>query len=236
MPKILKNIKTIILDLDDTLYDCSGTLVLRKMKQVAKSLSREICCSEEEAYRLQVETEELFGTKMNIYAKIAERYNLSPEYVEVLLKEFVHMDVSHIVPFRDTPGTLLQLKSLGYVLILVTFGEQRIQKKKIEVLGLDEDYFDEIIISDGKDGQTKKNSFRNILCRHKLNPNEIVCVGDKIEDELVAGKSLGMVTVLLKHGRHYHDYLKRRGEGCIKPDYSIKNIKDLMKLLSSIDV
>lgn len=64
-----KNIKAIILDLDDTLYDCSGTLVLRGRKHVAKVIARLINCSEEEAYHLQLEMEKKIWNKCEYLRK-----------------------------------------------------------------------------------------------------------------------------------------------------------------------
>ena len=45
---------------------------------------------------------------------------------------------------------------------------------------------------------------------YDLQPEEVICVGDKIDDELAASKSLGIVTVMFEHGRHYKAYLKYR--------------------------
>lgn len=224
-----KIIKAIIFDLDDTLYDCSGTLVLRGRRKVAKNLARLINCSEEEAYRLQMDTEEKYGVRVNIYEKIAALYHIPNTHAKELLEEFIHIDISDITPFSDVTDTLMQLKSQGYKLILVTSGDKQIQKKKIDVLGLHNKYFDNILIADRNNGQTKKESFLNIMQRYKLKPEEIVCIGDKIDDELTAGKSLGITTVMFEHGRHYTAYLKDKDKH-IKPDYSVRNIKDILKL------
>lgn len=227
---MLKNcwkIKVIIFDLDDTLYDCSGTLVLRGRRQVARTIARLTRCSEEEAYLLQLEMEEKYGTKANIYEKIVSFYNLPDTYTEKLLDEFINVDISNITLFPDVMDTLVQLKARGYKLILVTAGEKQIQKKKINVLGLHDNYFDEILIPDRNNGQTKKACFQEIMQRYNLEPEEILCVGDKIDDELTAGKSLGMVTVMFKHGRHFKRYLKDRDK-YMKPDYSVKHIKNLL--------
>ena len=215
--------------MDDTLYDCSGTLVLRGRRQAAKTIARIINCPEEEAYLLQLEMEEKYGTKANIYEQIVKLYNLSNTYAKELLKEFIHVDISNITLFPDVMDTLIQLKVQGYKLILVTSGEKQIQRKKIKALGLNDSYFDEIFIADRNNGQTKKDYFKEIMQRYDLNPEEIVCVGDKIDDELAASKSLGMITVMFKHGRHYKAYLKEQDK-YIKPDYSIKHIKDLLEL------
>jgi len=229
MVKNSGNIKAIIFDLDDTLYDCSGTLVVRGRRQVAKTIARLINTSEEEAYQLQLEMEEKYGVKSNIYEKIASHYHLPGTYALELLEEFVHVEISNIALFSDVIDTLMQLKSKGYRLLLVTSGDKEIQRKKIDVLGLNNRYFDDIIITARNKKQSKKACFQEIMKCYDLQPEEVICVGDKIDDELAASKSLGMVTVMFEHGRHYNAYLKVQDK-YIKPDYFIKHIKDILEL------
>ncbi len=233
MIKDSKNIKAIILDLDDTLYDCSGTLVLQGRRQVAKNIAKIINCSEEEAYNLQVEIEKKYGTKVNIYEKIVALYNLPNSYIKELLEEFIHIEISNISLFPDVTDTLIQLKMQGYRLILVTSGEKEIQDKKINVLGLSGGYFDDILVADRNNDQIKKACFQKVMRRYNLKPEEIMCIGDKIDDELTASRSLGITTVMFEHGRHYEAYL-REPHKYIKPDYSIKHIKDIFELRISV--
>ena len=229
MVKNSGNIKVIIFDLDDTLYDCSGTLVVRGRRQVAKTIAKLINCSEEEAYQLQLDMEEKYGVKANIYEKIVSHYHLLGTYAQELLEEFVHTDISDITVFPDVIDTMIQLKGRGYWMVLVTSGDKEIQRKKIDVLGLNNRYFDDIVITERNKGQPKKACFQEFMKRYDLQPEEVICVGDKIDDELAASKSLGMVTIMFEHGRHYKAYLKKQDK-YIKPDYSIRQIKDLLKL------
>lgn len=229
MVKNSGNIKVIIFDLDDTLYDCSGTLVVRGRRQVAKTIAKLINCSEEEAYQLQLDMEEKYGVKANIYEKIVSHYHLPGTYAQELLEEFVHTDISDITVFPDVIDTMIQLKGRGYWMVLVTSGDKEIQRKKIDVLGLNNKYFDDIVITERNKGQPKKACFQEIMKRYDLQAEEFVCVGDKIDDELTASKSLGMVTVMFEHGRHYNAYLKVQDK-YIKPDYFIKHIRNILEL------
>ena len=229
MVKNSGNIKVIIFDLDDTLYDCSGTLVVRGRRQVAKTIAKLINCSEEEAYQLQLDMEEKYGVKANIYEKIVSHYHLPGTYAQELLEEFVHTDISDITVFPDVIDTMIQLKGRGYWMVLVTSGDEEIQRKKIDVLGLNNRYFDDIVITERNKGQPKKACFQEIMKRYDLQAEEFVCVGDKIDDELTASKSLGMVTVMFEHGRHYNAYLKVQDK-YIKPDYFIKHIRNILEL------
>lgn len=227
-----KNVKAIIFDLDDTLYDCSGTLVVQGRKHAAKIIARLINCSEEEAYHLQVKMEGQYGTNVNIYEKIVVSRRLPHACIKELLEEFIYTDITGITLFPGVIETLKKLKAHGYKLILVTSGEKSIQNKKIQVLGLQHGYFDDIFIADRVAGQLKNGCFKEIIQRYHLKPEEIVCIGDKIEDELTASKSLGMITVMLEQGRHYRAYLKER-DNYIKPDYSIKQIKDVFRIINT---
>ena len=237
MVKNSGNIKAIIFDLDDTLYDCSGTLVLRGRRQVAGKIARLIKCSEEEAYSLQLEMEEKYGVKANIYEKIVSHYHLPGTYAQELLEEFVHINISDITAFPDVIETLKRLKAQGYRLVLVTSGDKEMQRKKIDALGLNNRYFDDIVITERNKGQSKKACFQEIMKRYDLQAEEGICVGDKIDDELSASKSLGMVTVMFEHGRHYKAYLKVQDK-YIKPDYFIKHIKDILglRILNNVQV
>jgi putative hydrolase of the HAD superfamily len=229
--KSISHIKACIFDLDDTLYDCSGTLVLEGRKKVAKTIAEKINCTEEEAYSLQWKIEQEHGVKTDIFEKIVSRYKLAPEDVEMFLNEYIHVDVTNITLFPDVSDTLKQLKNRGHILFLVTSGDEQIQGKKIDVLGLRDKYFDndKIFITERNKDETKRKCFQNILQRYNVKPEETACVGDKIDDELAAGYSLGLITVMIKHGRHYAFYMKEKDRH-IKPDYFIQNIKDFLSL------
>ncbi len=225
----MRNIKAVIFDLDDTLYDCSGTLVEQGRRQAAKMIARITNISEEKAYHLQGEFEEKYGTKVNVYEKIVTLYNLPDKYINQLLQEYIRVNISNITLFSDVVDSLVQLKSRDCKLFLVTSGEEQIQKKKIDVLGLNNSYFDDILITDRNNPQAKRACFYGIIQRYNLKPGEIICVGDKIDDEIAAGKSLGIVTVMFEHGRHYNSYRKSQDK-FMKPHYSIKYLKELLQL------
>lgn len=224
-------IKAIIFDLDDTLYDCSGTLVVRGRRQVAKTIAKLISCGEEEAFQLQNELEEKYGTKCNVYEYIVAMYDLHPSCGKRLLDEFMHIDISGIALFPRVIETLVQLKKQGYKLFLVTSGERQVQKNKIDMLGLGNNYFDKMLIVERDGEKKKKDYFMEIMRYCNLKSEEIMSVGDKIDDEITAAKTLGMITVMYEHGRHHKVFLQKHGMQ-IKPDYTIKNMSDILKLLS----
>ncbi|MBT3881335.1 MAG: HAD-IA family hydrolase [Candidatus Scalindua sp.] len=203
MPLISDQVEAIIFDLDDTLYDCSGTLVLKSKELAAKIISKAIKCSEAEALKLQLELEGRLGPKADITREISSLYNLSEEFCTEVSEAINDLNLEDTVLFPDAMDSINELKRVGYKLFLVTFGTREMQEKKIKVLGL-EKKFDEIIITENSRG--KEKCFKEILAKYDLEPKQVLCVGDKIKDEIDVGKRLGMSTALMKHGRHYHFY------------------------------
>ena len=224
MSLISDRIKAIIFDLDDTLYDCSGTLVLKSRKLAAKIISKAVKCSETEALKLQLELEDRLGPKADIFHKIANQYNLPEDFCEEISNTINTLEVEGAILFPGTMASIDELKRTGYKLFLVTFGNREIQEKKIKVLDL-ESAFDEIIITENPLG--KEKCFKEILAKYGLEPEQILCVGDKIKDEIEVGKRLGMSTALMKHGRHYHFYKSEINDG--EPYLHITKVSDLLR-------
>lgn len=224
MSLISARVKAIIFDLDDTLYDCSGTLVLKRKKLAAKIISKAIKCSEAEALTLQLEIEERLGPKADIAREIASLYNLSEGFCKEITNTINTPEVEDAVLFPDTMYAINELKRIGYKLFLVTFGNREIQEKKIKALGL-ERTFNEIIITENPRG--KEKCFNGILTKYDLQPEQVLCVGDKIKDEIEIGKRLGMPTALMKHGRHYHFYKSEINDA--DPYIHITKVSDLLE-------
>ena len=224
MSLISDRIKAIIFDLDDTLYDCSGTLVLKSRKLAAKIISKAIKCSETEALKLQLELEDRLGPKADIFHEIANQYNLPEDFCEEISNTINALEVEGATLFPGTMASIDELKRTGYKLFLVTFGNREIQEKKIKVLDL-ESAFDEIIITENPLG--KEKCFKEILAKYGLEPEQVLCVGDKIKDEIEVGKRLGMSTALMKHGRHYHFYKSEINDG--EPYLHITKVSDLLR-------
>ncbi len=223
MSLISDRIKAIIFDLDDTLYDCSGTLVLKSRKLAAKIISKAVKCSETEALKLQLELEDRLGPKADIFHKIANQYNLPEDFCEEISNTINTLEVEGATLFPGTMASIDELKRTGYKLFLVTFGNREIQEKKIKVLDL-ESVFDEIIITENPLG--KEKCFKEILAKYGLEPEQVLCVGDKIKGEIEVGKRLGMSTALMKHGRHYHFYKSEINDG--EPYLHITKVSDLL--------
>ena len=221
-------IKAVIFDLDDTLYDCTGSLIDASRSRAAKALVEAgLPCTEEEVYQLQKELTEKYGPYCHVFNEIVNKYNADSKLVTIAYKAYNSSEVSEIKPFPYVIPTLKELKEKGYKLFLLTVGVHERQEKKINILGL-KPYFDEMVISDQEIGLPMEDCMRDLIERHAINFREAVMVGDRVREELRIAKSLGMTTIQMLHGRLKNEPAVNE---CDKPDYKIKRIFQIATIL-----
>jgi len=223
-------IKALIFDLDDTLYDCSNTLSRDRRRELARVVARYKDCSEKEALKVLQGDEEV--RKYGRYEGLAHRLGLPPGFLNEIQAVLQRSpDLSQIRLFPNVPPTLQALRGRGLKIFLVTSGNLEEQEAKLNQLGL-RPLLDEVMIvkRDGE-GKAKGDCFQRLMKKYHLTPKEVMCVGDRIEDELAAAAALGMTTAMLRHGQHYERFaISSQKE--MEPDFFIKNIGELLGLLS----
>jgi len=225
--------KAIIFDLDDTLYDCTGSLLEASRKRAASAMvNAGLPCTEEKAYLLQKELSEKHGPYYPVFNEISNKFNMGHELVRSALKAYNSNEVTGIQLFPDVIPTLKKLAQEKYKLFLLTTGIYERQYKKIELLNL-KPYFDEIIINDQEVGLLMEDSFEAIVRKYSLSPQNVVVVGDRVRGELRIAKSKGMVTVQMLHGRFKDETAY---DSSNKPDYKIKRFFQLPTLLKLKDI
>ena len=225
--------KAIIFDLDDTLYDCTGSLLEASRKRAARAMvNAGLPSTEEEVYLLQKELSEKHGPYYPVFNEISNKFNMGHELVRSALKAYNSSEVTDIQLFPDVVPTLKKLAQEKYKLFLLTTGIYERQYKKIELLNL-KPYFDEIIINDQEVGLLMEDSFEAIVRKYSLSPQNVVVVGDRVRGELRIAKSKGMVTVQMLHGRFKNETAY---DSSNKPDYKIKRFFQLPTLLKLKDI
>ncbi len=226
-----EKIRGIIFDLDDTLFDCTGQLTQPAQRRAAQvlaaahpDLSIEAVCQQ------QVCLSQTHGSSGAI-REIGTQYHLPPDIAKRALDAYNSRDVETIALFPDVPSTLATLVQRGYALALVTAGHPERQGKKIRLLGLC-DYFGEVdntlILHDNRDGSDKGISLARAAKTLALSHAQILCVGDKLTDEIAAANTMGMTTVHLRHGRQKH---KKPQSPIERPDCEIDRVSQLLSLL-----
>jgi len=228
-------IKAVILDLDDTLYDCSGTLVKQAISRAVKKLIQEGIYEDEGALSQKVEQlVQKTRTKKDAFRAICVEYNISEEktneFVDLAIKAYNSDDNNYEIEVFPEIFPLLNYLKEKYKLYLVTDGSEVRQRMKIRKLGI-EGYFEEIYIMNIPDC-SKNNFFKKILIDNEFSPEEVVVIGDKVSSEIREGNSLGMHTVQFLHGHHRN---KQPNNELEIPDYKISKMSSLETVIKMIN-
>ena len=234
-----QKIKAIIFDLDDTLYDFSNKIWLKAIGRTIKFIiDNGLPMEFDKAYEIVKEYGEKLSTK-ELLSKIVKESGLQGEEAERLIelgrKHYYAWALDEnlqalLKPFPDVPQTLERLKK-RYKLILITFGLKEAQEKKIDVLGLRK-IFDLILISDLREEANKIRCFKEVVEKFNLKPEEVVSVGDKIDEEIRISNQLGMITVRILQGRHRRQVPKDK---LSMPRFTINKISQLPSILNVLE-
>ncbi len=223
-------IKAFLFDLDDTLYDCTGQLVDSAQRRAAGSMVRAgLPLSQDEAYSKIIEVIDRYGPRANVFDILCEQYDVDLSVAEAGLNAYNTDTHEPIKPFSETVPVLAELR-VKYTLLLVTTGVSRRQQWKIDQLGI-AGLFKDIMVNDLETGRPKDECFQRLLEKHRLKPENVVCVGDRVHSEIKVANRLGMHTAQMLHGRYRHLSPKSDLE---EPDYKISNLRQLLLLPGKI--
>ncbi len=221
-------IKAVVFDLDDSLYDCTGTLIEASRRRAARVLAEAgLPMGEEEALRLQRDLAEEHGPHFLVFDEIARQYGLDNDAIDAAYRAYQSDEVGEISLFPDVLPTLEFLRSQGVLCLLLSSGLHRRQSTKIEKLGLC-DAFDEVMINDADRGVLLSECLRYLLEKHRLRGGEVLLVGDRPSEEIRAGNDLGALTAQMMHGRFSSFEPRDERE---RPDYRISGVFQVPTLL-----
>ncbi|MEC3879705.1 HAD family hydrolase [Parapedobacter sp. 10938] len=177
--------KVIIFDLDNTIYPVAS---------IAKGLFGDL-------YRLIGAdgryTGEFEDIKYNIERKpfqlVAAEFHFNEELTALALALLADLEYNGpMAPFDDYPLT----RDIDCLKFLVTTGFTKLQWSKIRQLNLQADFEACYVVDPASSQQTKKDVFAGIMDKYRLNPEEVLVVGDDLQSEIKAGRELGIDTVV----------------------------------------
>ncbi|MFW5923725.1 MAG: uridine diphosphate-N-acetylglucosamine-binding protein YvcK, partial [Planctomycetota bacterium] len=194
--------RAVIFDLDDTLYDCTGSLIRVSRRRAAEQLvDAGLPLSVEETVELQGKLAEAHGPHFLVFDEIGRQYDLPPEAIKRAYRAYNSEHIGNdIRPFPDAIPALTRLGRRGIKRIMLTMGYHPRQQTKIDELGL-RDHLDDVLINDVDRGVPMGECMRYVLDKHNLNPGEVLVVGDRPSEEIRYGNELGMDTAQMLHGR-----------------------------------
>jgi FMN phosphatase YigB (HAD superfamily) len=130
---------------------------------------------------------------VHAFDKVAKEHGFSDEMHDAGWKAFAELEVR--VPMCGY-GDLDILPDLGVRRFLVTSGFRRLQESKVRALGV-AGQFDEVIIDalDEPGRRGKERVIADLVRKYRLDPAEVLVVGDDPESELASARKLGLRAV-----------------------------------------
>jgi len=225
--------KAVVFDLDDTLFDCTGSLVEESRLRAAEVLVEAgLPMSVDEAAAMQKELADSYGPYFMVFDEIGRRYDLGSDALNAAFRAYNSEEVGDIRPFPDVVPTLRLLRRQGILCLLLTVGHHRRQDVKLKKLGLEAE-FDGVLVNDTDRGAPLNECLRYFLRKYNLHPSEVLIVGDRPGVEIRAGNELGTATAQILGGRFR---LAEPRDQFEVPDYRISHIFQVPAILRLADM
>jgi putative hydrolase of the HAD superfamily len=180
MPK-----KAIILDLDNTIYPVAS---------IGNELFHPLFKMIEQSGEYTGDIEEIKKAIMRTpFQKVASAHNFSNTLKEQGIELLAGLTCTmEMAPFEDYN----EVRAFPCKKFLVTTGFTRMQQSKVEKLNIARDFEEVHIVDPQLSNQTKKSVFKDIIDRHRLEPTDVLVVGDDPNSEIKAALELGIEAVL----------------------------------------
>lgn len=210
-------------DLDDTLYP-EITYVYSGFNAVASFLADEFSLNREELLNKLISELNLSG-RGKVFDKVLSLYEL---YTKNLVKKCVSVYRTHEPEIKLDPAAikvLTKLQEQNIPLYLITDGNKAVQNKKVEALGL-YDEFERVFITHRFGLKYSKPSpycFFKITEKESVDPQEVIYIGDNPNKDFVGIKPHGFNTVRVNQGMFENKYVDEEHQA----DIEISNISEI---------
>ena len=224
-------IRSVIFDLDDTLYDCLGQRVRVAHRCAARAMVKAgLKAGVDAVYRARMQAFRRDPILRSIDAEVCSRFDAAdPEAISHAAREaYFHCPVGKLTLFPGTLPLLRHLQRRGVRSYVVSFGEPKTQHAKVRSLGLENHpLLEDVLYADRNKLLTKEAAFRTIQLATGLPAEQMLVVGDRPMSEIRAGKLLGMHTVRIRRG----EFAIQEPEGPEEEaDYVVRNISEIKRL------
>ena len=194
-------IKSIAIDLDDTLLDTSGILAPQATREAFSSLIENgLSLTLTECESMRVELIKSLSHR-DVFEKLANEYGT--DATRAAVKQVIDLFYSPILPdklplLEGARANLDYLKT-KYALYLVTAGTEISQLRKARALSIEKD-FKKIFVVNSLIKKRKKDSFLEILSLEKIAPEELLVIGNSISSEMTDAMLINAVTCYFEFG------------------------------------
>jgi len=225
-------IKAVLFDLDDTLTDFWGfkneciNVAVQAMIRAGLKIDRKQ--ADEFVHELFkkhiIEKEDIFQDLLKeTTGQVDEKILLEG------LRAYRERRITLLKPYPEVIETIKELKK-SYKIGIISDAPRKKVLLRLERMGIENEMFD-VLMSFNDTNQVKPHPlpFQKAIEKLKLNPDEVLMVGDSIHKDMAGAKALGMHTCLAVYGR------TQKPLACPKDaDFMANRFSDLLKIVKEI--
>jgi len=223
----MKQIKAILFDLDNTLVDFMKMKKEACRSAISAMVDNGLKMDKNEGYRKLILTYFKVGIESDrAFTEFLKRETreINPKILASGINAYLETKSKFLKLYPDVIPTLTKLKEKGLILAIVTDAPkvkayQRLLAMKIE------NFFDFVI--GFEDTEKKKKTvfpLKMAIEKLKLEPEEIMMIGDSMKRDVIPAKRLNVISVFAKYG-------SSEEIGRIKPDFMINDFSDILKIV-----
>lgn len=193
-------LKAVFFDIDDTLYDTSGFAKLARKAALNMMIDAGLPLDSTEAYKLLREIIAQKGSNYDKHFNVLTKTVFGEEkplLIALGMINYHNVKFALLRPFPRTTSTLINLKSKGYRLGVISNGITIKQWEKLIRLGIHH-FFDEVVTSD-EIGFEKPHHriFEVALSRMGCTPEKSIMIGNKFSEDMMGAVNAGMSAILV---------------------------------------
>lgn len=197
------NYKVLVFDLDDTLIDTSKILVPEASKNSCNvMIAHGLKCDLNSCINLRNDLASHYS-KMKLFEVLVEKINgnSNKHIAQAGFDLFYNPKIpSQLTGLNNSKQVTDELRK-KYKLYILTAGIPKIQKEKINALSFKEN-FKNFYFCDITKNENKKDYLAHILKNETILPQELLCIGNRYDDEIAAGIELNCHTCWIPYGEH----------------------------------
>jgi HAD superfamily hydrolase (TIGR02253 family) len=222
-------IKAILFDLDNTLIDYMSMKTASCDAAVAAMIANGVNINKEEALTLLFSLYNQYGYEYDkIFQRFLEKYHTHIDYkiCAAAIIAYRKAQESFIKPYPRVVPTLLEIKKQGIKIGIVTDAPRLKAWMRLTELGL-QDFFD-VVVAYGDVDETKPSRlpFEKALDELKLNPEDVLMVGDMPEKDIKGAQALQMKACFARYGWTQPEIPRTTAE------YEINKIEELIQIIT----
>lgn len=223
-------IRAIAFDLDDTLMNTTGILVpaaatnaFQILIESGLSLTLAECEKKRTEYIKSISHKDTF-------AKLAHEFGTENtiKSLDLANKAFYEPTLPAFLPLLPGAAENIEILKNNYALYIVTAGFESAQHEKVKTLGIFND-FKKIFVVNSLNKERKIGPFREILQLEKIQPDELLCIGNSLSSEIKDAKILGAKACYFEFGEDRGAVPQTAHE---KPDFHVRSHAEIISVCS----